>query len=33
MQDADHPVAELAQRGVVSLAPGAELVVVGAGAG
>jgi hypothetical protein len=31
-QDADQPVAELAQRGAVALAAGAELVVVGAGA-
>ena len=31
VQDADQPVGELAQRGVVGLAPGAELVVVGTG--
>jgi hypothetical protein len=33
VQDADKPVAELAQRGVVAFAAGAEGVVVGAGAG
>src|SRR5215472_16501544 len=33
VQDADQPVAGLAQRGGVRLAAGAELVVVGAGAG
>src|SRR6266545_6690955 len=33
VQDADEPVGELAQRGVVADAAGALLVVVGAGAG
>jgi hypothetical protein len=33
VQDADQAVAELAERGVVADAAGAELVVVGAGAG
>src|SRR5215472_471516 len=33
VQDADEPVGELAQRGPVADAAGAQLVVVGAGAG
>ncbi len=33
VQDADEPVGELAQRGVVAEPAGAVLVVVGAGAG
>ena len=33
MQDADEPVGELAEGGVVALAAAAELVVVGAGPG
>ena len=33
VQDADQPVAELAQRGAVALAAAAQLVVIGAGAG
>ena len=33
MQDADERVGQLAEGGVVALAAGAELVVVGAGSG